>query len=118
MEKLLNGFNNGRDKSDGVGGKPVRQSNNMEKQTALMQLKEKLQTVVDELKDSEPGTDQYGYRSAMENVIKDIDANMLPLEKQQIVEAVWFGHDNKPDIIHVPESFGEDYFESTYKTNI
>ena len=38
------------------------------------------------------------------------------LEKQQIVDAVWFGHDNKPEMIHVPESFGGDYYESTFKT--
>jgi hypothetical protein len=61
-----------------VGGK---------ERTAMAQLKDKLQVVVDSLKDAVPETDQYGYRSAMENVIKDIDAQMLELERKQIVEA-------------------------------
>ena len=58
----------------------------MEK-TALQQLKEKLQTVVDDLKDAIPGTDQYGYRDAMRNVILDIDMQMIPVERDAIVEA-------------------------------
>jgi hypothetical protein len=55
--------------------------------TAMQQLKDKLQVVVADLKDAVSGTDQYGYRSAMENVIKGIDAQMLETERQQIIDA-------------------------------
>lgn len=59
----------------------------MKTKTAMQELKEKLQVVVDELNDALPNTDQYGYRGAMENVIKDINAQMLAKESQQIVDA-------------------------------
>jgi hypothetical protein len=90
----------------------------MEKQTAMMQLKEKLQTVVAELKDAEPGTDQYGYRSAMENVIKDIDAQMLAIEKQQIVDAFNIGFEDGYLAPLFEEKFtqGEQYYTETFKT--
>lgn len=39
----------------------------------------------------------------------------LETEKQQIIDAVWYGHDNKPDMIMPSESFATDYFEQTFK---
>ena len=83
----------------------------MEK-TALQQLKEKLQTVVDDLKDAIPGTDQYGYRDAMRNVILDIDMQMIPVERDAIVDAAAYGNgrasvDNKKE-------FGEQYYRTKY----
>ena len=59
----------------------------MKTKTAMQELREALQSVVDDLDGVVHGTDQYGYRSAMENVIKDINAQMLAKESQQIVDA-------------------------------
>jgi len=59
--------------------------------SAMTELKDKLQVVVDELADAKPQTDQYGYREAMQNVIKDIDAQMLEKERQQNIKCVFAG---------------------------
>ncbi len=83
----------------------------MEK-TALQQLKEKLQTVVDDLKDAIPGTDQYGYRDAMRNVILDIDMQMIPAERDAIVEAAAYG--NSRASVDDKKHFGEQYYETRY----
>ncbi len=65
--------------------------------TAMQELKEKLQVVVNDLSDVLPNTDQYGYRAAMQNVIKDIDCQMLSIEQKQI--AVWINVKNSlPDV--------------------
>jgi hypothetical protein len=83
----------------------------MEK-TALQQLKEKLQTVVDDLKDAIPGTDQYGYRDAMRNVILDIDMQMIPAERDAIVDAVEKGRYMKHETgLYVT---GEQYYRTKY----
>ena len=84
-----------------------------EEKTAMQQLKEKLQVVVDGLEKAEYRTDQYGYRSAMENVIKDIDAQMLGIEKQQHIENFTAGMWAYSDDIN---SKGEDYFNQKFKT--
>lgn len=82
--------------------------------TAMQELKEKLQVVIDELNDNMPivDTQEYGYRLAMENVIKDIDAQMLEQEKQQIIDAWQEGYyaesDNEPN-----DSYG--YFDKTFE---
>lgn len=81
----------------------------MQQVTALTQLKEKLQVVVDSLEAAVHGTDQYGYRAAMENVIKDIDAQMLEVEKQQIIDAFDEGADR-----NIPIE-GQQYFKQTFK---
>ena len=83
----------------------------MEK-TALQQLKEKLQTVVDDLKDAIPGTDQYGYRDAMRNVILDIDMQMIPVERDAIVEAAAYG--NGRASVDDKKELGEQYYETRY----
>ena len=86
----------------------------MEKQTALMQLKEKLQKVVDEIGNTTSAR-EFGYREACESIIKDINAQMLAIEKQQIVDAHYHGQDyTEGDPVY---SAAEQYFESTYKTN-
>lgn len=88
-----------------------------ENKTAMVQLKEKLQVVVDSLEDAVHGTDQYGYRGAMENVIKDIDAQMLGIEKQQIMKAV---NDTFESTLTCPEGKmdtpidGIDYYNHFY----
>ena len=76
--------------------------------TALQQLKEKLQTVVDDLKDAIPGTDQYGYRDAMRNVILDIDMQMIPVERDAIVEA----HKAGDPFNNIHDA--EQYYETMY----
>jgi hypothetical protein len=83
----------------------------MEK-TALQQLKEKLQTVVDDLKDAIPGTDQYGYRDAMRNVILDIDMQMIPAERDAIVEAAAYG--NGRASVDDKKELGEQYYRTKY----
>lgn len=73
--------------------------------TAMQQLRDKLQTVVDQLHDAAPNTDQYGYRDAFKNAIADIDAQMLEIEKQQIGKAHDSGHVG---------SDGEGYYTETF----
>jgi len=80
--------------------------------SAMTELKDKLQVVVDELADAKPQTDQYGYREAMQNVIKDIDAQMLEKERQQIIDAFDTGFYNGDDW-HEPHE-GETYFTTTF----
>ena len=58
----------------------------------MMQLKAKLQDVVNDMGDAIPNTDPYGYREAMKNVILDIDAQMLAIERQQIEDGFAEGH--------------------------
>ena len=62
-----------------------------DKKTAMQMLRDKLQVVVDDLKDAVSGTDQYGYRSAMENVVKDIDAQMMETERKQLAKSFYAG---------------------------
>lgn len=79
--------------------------------TPMENLRDKLQVVVDELKDAVPETDQYGYRAAMENVIKDIDLQMLSQERQMVIDAY-----NDADGGNIfPVNLGEQYFNNKYK---
>lgn len=48
-----------------------------------------------------------------EEMRKEFDA-LLQKEEEQIKQAVWYGHDNKPYMIHVPENFASEYFNQTY----
>lgn len=59
MNKLLNGFNNGRDTSDGIGGKSFQEinkgikTNNMEKNKYVVINSEDIQKRIKELKESD-----------------------------------------------------------------
>ena len=59
MNKLLNGFNNGRDTSDGIGGKSFQEinkgikTNNMEKNKYIVINSEDIQKRIEELKESD-----------------------------------------------------------------
>jgi hypothetical protein len=59
MNKLLNGFNNGRDTSDGIGGKSFQEinkgikTNNMEKNKYVVINSEDIQKRIEELKESD-----------------------------------------------------------------
>lgn len=41
--------------------------------------------------------------------------SLLGEERQMVEDAVWYGHDNRPEMIHVPETFASDYFTQTYE---
>jgi hypothetical protein len=84
----------------------------MENKTAMQMLRDKLQVVVNELTGVVHGTDQYGYRGAMENVIKDIDAQMMDIEKEQIYNAFVAGSERGTG--EIPFNC-EQYFDQTYK---
>ena len=79
-------------------------------------LKDKLQVVVDEMHDVVPGTDQYGYRSAMQNVINDIDAQMFACERKMLVEArlsvTGLNHASPTDDNSLEEA--EQYFDNKF----
>lgn len=89
--------------------------------TPMEILRNKLQFVVDELKDEVPETYQYGYRLAMENVIKDIDLQMLEPEKQEYIDAYNQGYRDgdrgtdidKRDIAQFDDA--NNYFINKYK---
>lgn len=80
--------------------------------SAMQELRNKLQIVIDEIEeDFLDGTlNQYGigYKEAMVSVVKDIDAQMLTKEKQQIIDAYEKGDKYK---FEIP---GEDYYTQTY----
>lgn len=71
--------------------------------TALNELKEKLQDVIDHFECS------VEYKEALNNVIIDIDAQMLEKEKQQIIEAFNDGAEI------CAENEGQVYFTETYE---
>jgi len=90
--------------------------------TPMEILRNKLQFVVDELKDEVPETYQYGYRLAMESVIKDIDLQMLEPEKQEYIDAYNQGYrdgeqadssDIKKDVQYFDDA--NNYFINKYK---
>lgn len=97
--------------------------------TAMQQLKDKLLEEVERLSDAQPLTDQYGYREALKNISNDIDAQMLELERQQIIDAVnaneekatrqanfWIKKVSKKkvDLLDPIEDAGEQYYNTTF----
>lgn len=83
--------------------------------TALHDLKERLQVVVDDLK-GHTGYYDSGYRTAVENVIKDIDAQVLEKEKQQLCDfwiegnkQGWEQQTDRPDD-------AEKFYNSTFQS--
>ena len=39
---------------------------------------------------------------------------LLATERKQIKQAVWWGHDNKPEMIYPSEDWATEYYESKY----
>ena len=56
------------------------------KQTAMQQLKEKIQAVIGEM-NGELSSYESGYKQCLINIQNDIDLQMLAMEKEQIVNA-------------------------------
>ncbi len=79
--------------------------------TAMQMLRTKSQHVVDDLKDALPGTDQYGYRAAMQCVIDEIDKVLLTKEREQICKAFDFAYGHYP---MTKTNDGEKYFNQTF----
>ena len=85
----------------------------MEKKlTAMMQLREKLQHVLNE--NTHGGEFVEGYNSALKNIIADIKVNMLPIEREMIEESYRKGVEDERydrlDFIH------NSYYTETFKT--
>lgn len=80
--------------------------------TAMAILRQKLQIVVDKLHDTEITPKSEGYCDALENVIKDIDAQMMDKEREQIVEAVEYGFRDAQSVN--PDKTFEEYYNNTY----
>lgn len=80
--------------------------------TSLQDIKERLQVSVDEMKAVTNW--EVGYRTALENVIKDIDAQGLRKERQDLITA---HHDGQLDgVIKTPSlKDAEDYYTNTFK---
>ena len=81
----------------------------MKKQTAMQQLKDKIQVVIGEM-NGELNSYESGYKQCLINIQNDIDLQMLAMEKEQILEAYVAG-----------APFGserallcEEYFNETY----
>ena len=67
------------------------------KQTAMQQLKDKIQTAISEL-NGEMSEYKSGYKQCLVNIQNDIDAQMLKMEKEQRKEdfrAGWHGNKHK-----------------------
>lgn len=78
----------------------------MTKQSAMMQLKEKLQLEIENITKC-VNQDEHlkGYKTAFENIVKDIDAQMLEMDKQNIIDAYNEGRG---------DNGGEDYYNQTF----
>jgi hypothetical protein len=62
----------------------------MKKQTAMQQLKEKIQVVIGKMND-ELNLYESGYKQCLINIQNDIDLQMLAMEKEQIIDAFGIG---------------------------
>ena len=58
----------------------------MKKETAMQQLKDKIQVVIGEM-NGELNSYQSGYKQCLINIQNDIDLQMLAIEKEQIVDS-------------------------------
>jgi len=91
----------------------ITETKNNFMKTAMQELIEYVEKRMAELKQS--NTVENVCRMAFFDVIAHIKADeLLEKEKQQITDAAWWGHDNKPEMIHPPETFGEDYYNQTF----
>jgi HEPN domain-containing protein len=84
----------------------------MTKQSAMMQLKEKLQLEIENITKC-VNQDEHlkGYKTAFENIVKDIDAQMLEMEKQNIIDAYL---DARLEGEFKEPTDGEDYYNQTF----
>jgi len=78
------------------------------KETAMQQLKEKIQAVIGEM-NGELSSYESGYKQCLINIQNDIDLQMLAMEKEQIKDA-WM--DGMEGILH--EIAAEKYYQETY----
>ena len=58
----------------------------MKKETAMQQLKDKIQVAIGEM-NGELNSYQSGYKQCLINIQNDIDLQMLAIEKEQLIEA-------------------------------
>lgn len=87
----------------------------------MMQLKEKLQLEIENITKC-VNQDEHlkGYKTAFENIVKDIDAQMLEMEKQNIIDAYVKGCENtygndEPDSGYPDSEEAEYYYNQTFK---
>ena len=83
----------------------------MKKQTAMQQLKDKIQTVIGEM-NGELNLYESGYKQCLINIQNDIDLQMLAMEKEQIVGAANNGC--KGMCMIDTSRDGEEYYNETY----
>jgi hypothetical protein len=90
-------------------------------ETAMMHLRDKCLEVCKEIQKERSLPDR-AYHSAMQNIAKDIDAQMLVIEKQQIMDAFNQGYrEAEPEPLMGNDvskfSDAENYWQRTYGTN-
>jgi len=81
----------------------------MKKQTAMQQLKDKIQVVIGEM-NGELNSYQSGYKQCLINIQNDIDLQMLAIEKEQMIDAYLEG---ESDADHYEDSASR-YYNETY----
>ena len=77
------------------------------KQTAMQELKDKIQHAIEELND-ELNEYKAGYKQCLINIQNDIDSQMLAMEKEQIIEAY--------KTSHISMMTAEQYYKETYES--
>lgn len=85
----------------------------MDNKTAMMELRDKLLSVYEELKESS-SEHLLGYSEALKNVANDIDVQMLKTERQQIEDAFVAGDERGTN--NIPFN-AEQYYNQTYTQN-
>jgi hypothetical protein len=79
----------------------------MSKQTAMQELKEKIQVVIGDM-NGELSSYESGYKQCLINIQNDIELQMLAMEKEQIVDS-WMATDNE-----LQRLAAEKYYNETY----
>lgn len=83
------------------------------KQTAMQVLKSKIQDAIGEI-NGELNLYESGYKQCLINIQNDIDAQMMGLEKEQLIDAYYqCGKDNFEHIKVINKS-ATDYYNETY----
>jgi hypothetical protein len=84
----------------------------MKKETAMQQLKDKIQFVIGEM-NGELNSYQSGYKQCLINIQNDIDLQMLAMEKEQIVDSFDAGlFDGSMDDVN--DRIHKQYYNETY----
>jgi hypothetical protein len=84
----------------------------MKKQTAMQQLKDNIQVVIDKM-NGELLFYEKGYKQCLINIQNDIDLQMLAIEKEQIMDAVndsW----NMAKHSNFADAQAKQYYNETY----